>query len=167
MSAVPNSPRAYSYGGGLARLRQLLKLLPKPMSNRQWLDLLVFPPVQFVSGRVVLRMVNGAKGDGKFVAHFKSESFGLSEPDVVSVGGRPPANKARLACDVAQMLFRADSLWLAEGEYALVDLLFSWTLISSGGCGRLRWLSMRLRAILKMDDESFCQIGVNLLDASI
>src|SRR6476660_9369829 len=101
------------------------------MSNRQWLDLLVFPPAQFVSGRVVLRMVNGAKGDGKFVAHFQSESFGLSEPDVVSVGGRATVGLRRSA----NVLSSEFSL-LAEGEYALVDLLFGWTLISSGGCER-------------------------------
>ena len=69
-------------------------------------------------------MMDGAKRNGEFIAHFQAEPSGLRVAHVVRMRGIAPAYEARLTRDEAQMLLAANSFRLTERQNALVDL---WT----------------------------------------
>ena len=97
-------------------------LFPKATGNYQGIDIALLPPLVFLTGGVDVVVVDGAKRDGELIADFQAKPFGLRVAQVVGVRGRAAADQARLTGNEAQMLLRANSLRLTEGEDALVDL---------------------------------------------
>jgi hypothetical protein len=97
-------------------------LQPEGSGDFERIDIVLLPPLSFVTSRVDVVVVNGTERDCELVAHLQAESSRLRVADVVRMRGRASADETRLTCDKAQMLLGADALGLADGENALVDL---------------------------------------------
>src|SRR5262245_61414492 len=84
---------------------------------------------------MIFRVMNCAKRNYEFIADLKTQPPRLGVANVMGLRRRSTANQARLTRDKSQMLFRAQTLWLANGEGAFVDSRSSpepltWQLIS-------------------------------------
>ena len=67
-----------------------------------------------------LLVVCGAERDRKLIADLNAQSASLRISHVMSMRGGPSTDDARLARNVTEMLFRANSLRFADCETALV-----------------------------------------------
>jgi hypothetical protein len=76
------------------RRRQLLAFSPETCGHSEGINLVLLPPQSFVSGCMVLLMVDGTERDGEFVTNLKPKSPRLCEADVMGVARRSPANDA-------------------------------------------------------------------------
>ena len=92
------------------------------MGHGEGVKFTFLPPHPFITGCVVLLMVNSAKRNSELITHLEAKPFGLGEADVMSVCRRSPANETGLLGYKAQMLLGPVSLWFADGEHALVNL---------------------------------------------
>ena len=64
---------------------RFVSLTPKITCYRQRIDSVAVPPPSLIPGRMIFRMVDGAKGHSKFVADLKRESSGLRVTNVMSM----------------------------------------------------------------------------------
>ena len=62
-----------------------------------------------------------AEGHGELVGDFHREAALLGEGQVMGLGGRPPADEARLRGDELEMRFIAQAAFGADGKQALIN----------------------------------------------
>ena len=74
-------------------------LTPQLGSNGQRINLALLPPSPLIAGRVIFTMVDGTKGHGEFIAHFKCQASRLCITDMMCVGRGTPTDDAWLGCD--------------------------------------------------------------------
>ena len=67
-------------------------------------------------------MVTPAQRHGVFIADPAPQGARLGEPQMMSVGGSPPADQARLHRDKPKMRTVAVATWFAECECGFVDV---------------------------------------------
>ena len=80
------------------------------------------PPGDFVSGVVVVSVMDSAQGYGELIAHLEPHRAGLGEPQMVGVGGASSTDQAGLRCNEPEVGFVAEATGLANREDAFVDL---------------------------------------------
>ena len=97
-------------------------LLPQPSRNPDCVYSEVLPPRRFISIPVCLTMMQPAERDREFVAGLQADSSRLRKAQVMGIGRRASANKARLAADEPEVVLVAQTLRLADGKNTLVDL---------------------------------------------
>ena len=71
-------------------------LLPKPLGDRERVDLEILPPGHLIAGLMQLPMMTAAERDGEFVADFEAEGSRLSKAQMMRIGWLPAADQARL-----------------------------------------------------------------------
>lgn len=96
-------------------------LFPQPLGDLERIDAHIVPPGSFVAFLVELIVMLAAEGDRERVADLTAHGPRLGKADVMGIGGRRPAEKARLGCHEAQMLLVSDTGRLRQGEGALLD----------------------------------------------
>jgi hypothetical protein len=69
-----------------------------------------------------LPMTTAAERYGELVADFETQGSGLRKPQVMRIGRLPAADQAGLRGHKSQMGFVAKTLWLGNGQNALIDL---------------------------------------------
>ena len=113
-------------------------LHPQLLGHSQRIDFAILPPPPFITSRVIFAVVNGAERHGELVAHLQGQAARLRIPNMMGMRWGTPTDDAGLLGDKAEVLFRANSFGLAQGEDALVDFR-SWL-----GARRVarRWLDI-------------------------
>ena len=86
------------------------------MRDREGINLPLVPPEPFISSCVFFVVVDGAETYGKFIAHFKSQTFRLGIANMVGMGWDSSADDAWLLGDKAEMFFGANTPGLVKGE---------------------------------------------------
>jgi len=81
-----------------------MRLGPKLVSYRHWLDAQASPPLVLSHGLVDFAMVHAAERHGEFVAHLAAQRPGLCEPQMMGVGRLAPAHHTRLRDKLAVAL---------------------------------------------------------------
>jgi|SRR6516164_8471698 len=109
-----------------ARLPRLLPLIqaraaPQFAGNIDGVDPRLFPPSALITGAMHLAVMDTAKRDHEFIAHFATQRTWLHEAQVVGIGMFPPANQTRLFGNKSQMLFIAMPTRLGNRKKALAD----------------------------------------------
>ena len=69
---------------------------PKACRNREWIDLFASPPGALIAPSVKLAMMEPADRNSEAIAYLAPHCLLLRKLDVVRIGRRPTANKARL-----------------------------------------------------------------------
>jgi hypothetical protein len=59
--------------------------LPQTIGNYEGIDIALLPPLPLLAGGVNVVMMDGAKRDGKLIADFQAQAFGLGVAHVVRV----------------------------------------------------------------------------------
>jgi hypothetical protein len=70
---------------------------------------------------MVIPVMRSAKRHRELVADLTPHRAGLSEPQMVGVGGASAANQTRLRCHELEVDLVAMSARLADGEFAFLD----------------------------------------------
>ena len=81
---------------------------------------MLLSPQPLIASCVVLLMVNGAERYREFIADLEPKTLGLGEAEVMGVARRSATNETGLLGHIAQMLFRSDPLWFADGDFRLL-----------------------------------------------
>jgi hypothetical protein len=119
-------------------------LQPELAGSRASVDPEAGPPCRLVADPMDLSVMSAAERDHEFVAHLTAEGAELREPQVMGIGGLPPADEAGLRGHEAQMGFVAVTARFANGEHALVDSATDAIMVSvdgvdiAPGCFQLR-----------------------------
>ena len=85
-----------SFGLAIFYFRHCAALLPKPLGNRQGIDVEALPPGHLIAGLMQLPMMTAAEGDGELVADFETQRSGLGTPQMMWIGWLPAADQAGL-----------------------------------------------------------------------
>ena len=96
-------------------------MLPKTSCDVQGIDLQVFPPSCLIAGLMQLPMMTAAERHGELITDLETDRPRLRKPQMMRIGGLPPANQARLGGNKFQVCLVAQALGLGDGELALVD----------------------------------------------
>ena len=78
------------------------------------------PPLPLIASGMILGVMDGAERHGELVAYLQAQPPRLRVPEMMGVGRAPAADHARLARHVAEVLLRADALYLGDGKKAFV-----------------------------------------------
>jgi hypothetical protein len=81
-------------------------LSPRSFGYGQWVDFVLFPPSLFITGGMVFVVVNRAKWNREFIAHFQTEPSRLRESHMVCMGRCAAADEAGLFGNEAEVLPR-------------------------------------------------------------
>ena len=73
-----------------------MALFPKLLGGFQRVDFESFPPRNLIASLMKLPMVAAAKRNCEFIADFKTDGPRLRKPQMMRIGGLPPADEARL-----------------------------------------------------------------------
>jgi hypothetical protein len=73
-----------------------MAFFPQVLGGLHWLDPQICPPGHFVAGLMQLPMMTAAERYSEFVADFKTKRSGLSKPQVMRIGRRPPTDETWL-----------------------------------------------------------------------
>jgi hypothetical protein len=95
---------------------------PQSVGNRDWIDIALFPPRDFIADLVVLVVVIPAQRNHEFVAGFAPQRSWLSKAKVMGIGRGAPTQQTRLQRHKSQVGFIPTAAELAKLEHALVDL---------------------------------------------
>jgi hypothetical protein len=95
---------------------------PKHPRRRERVNGPSLPPGDFVSGAMVVTVMNSAQRHRELVAHLQSHRPRLSESEVMSVSGASPADQTGLRCYEPEVGLVAESPGFAERKYTFVDL---------------------------------------------
>ena len=82
-----------------------MRLGPKLVSHRHWLDAQASPPLVLSHGLVDFAMVHAAERHDELVAHLAAQRPGLREAQVMRVGRLAPAHDTRLRRDKFAVAF--------------------------------------------------------------
>jgi hypothetical protein len=97
------------------------RLRPQRRGDEVRIDAAPAPPGGFTAAAVDLAMVNAADRHRELVADFAAERPRLRKPQMMGVGGLPPADQAGLGGDEPQVLLVPDAPRLADRKDAFVD----------------------------------------------
>ena len=81
------------------------------------------PPFLLVSLHMQIMVVEGAQGDGKFIAHLASQRSWLGDAQVMGLRWRPAAHEAGLARDELQVMPISQTPGLRQRENTFVNAL--------------------------------------------
>jgi hypothetical protein len=81
----------------------------------------LFPPSALITGAMHLAVMDTAKRDHEFIAHFPAQRAWLHEAQVVGIGMFPPTNQTGLFGNKSQMPFAAMPTRLRSRKKALAD----------------------------------------------
>jgi hypothetical protein len=84
------------------------------LGDRKWAQLLLFPPGFLIAAGMKLAMVQIAQGDGKLIAHFASQSLGLSEAQMMGMDGLASTDETRKPGNIAEMPWIPEALHLTS-----------------------------------------------------
>jgi hypothetical protein len=87
---------------------------PKHPGCREGINSPSLPPGEFVSGAMVVTVMNSAQRYRELIAHFEPHRAGLGEPQMVGVGGASSADQTGLRGNEFELGFVAKSTGLAD-----------------------------------------------------
>ena len=96
------------------------RLLPQAKGNRHGIDAEFGPPCGFVAAAVNFAVMNAAQRHGELVAHLSAECARLGKAYVVRLAWLPPAHRARLPGDEAQVFLVAKAAQFAGVSFDLL-----------------------------------------------
>jgi hypothetical protein len=79
--------------------------LPQPLSDRQCIDIQIFPPSHLIAGLMQLPMMTSAKGYSELVADFETQGSRLGKPQMMRIGRLPAADETGLRGHESQVGF--------------------------------------------------------------
>ena len=73
----------------------------KGISNFEWIDIALLPPLPLFACGVDIVVVDGAERNGELITHLQAKPSRLGVAHVMSVRGNSSADQTRLACHKA------------------------------------------------------------------
>jgi hypothetical protein len=94
---------------------------PEHPRRREGINSPSLPPGDFVSGAMVVTVMDSAQRYGELVADLEPHRAGLGEPQMVGVGGASSTDQTGLRGNEFEVGFVAKSTGLTDGEFAFLD----------------------------------------------